>query len=236
MSGPIAAAHAAQFAAVAQRAQKKAEQAARGASVLANDDTRLTQAALQADAEEAALEALLAKRRNRSTQLSANANAKRAGPQAPPFETPENVRAGWPAAGRVVKAFGELDQNARVTKGATIAVRPGARVFAPAAGEIIYAGLFRSYGRLLIVQLVNDYAVVLAGVEEIHAAPGQRVKAGQPIARMAAGPSAGELYWEVRRNDRPIDPVLWSRDTARNEANRKRSNTRRTTSAQGAAQ
>lgn len=234
-AGQIAAAHARHYAKAAHEAHVQAEQAGTLAGALASEDAALTQASLLAAQEEIALEALLTARRTQKSTLAATAKSKRPQAKAPNFEAPQNIRAGWPAAGRVVTGYGRLDQNARAAKGVTLAIRAGATVVAPASGEIVYAGLFRSYGRLLIVQLANDYAIVLAGVEETHAAPGQRVQAGQPIARMPAGDDAGELYWEVRRNDRPIDPVLWARDTARSEANRKRTNNRRETSAKGAA-
>lgn len=114
-----------------------------------------------------------------------------------------------PVAGQVVGRFGDR-LPVGTAQGLTLRTRAGEQVLAPAAGRVAYSGPFRSYGIVLILDLDNDYAVVLTGMDAILANVGQRVLAGQPIAEMAADATpAPELYVEVRRNGSPIDPARW---------------------------
>jgi septal ring factor EnvC (AmiA/AmiB activator) len=91
-----------------------------------------------------------------------------------------------------------------------LATGAAARVISPAAGEVSYAGEFRSYGQVLILDLGGGYAVVLTGLQNISVRVGDRVRAGQAVGEMAAAATpAPELYVEVRRNGQPIDPGRW---------------------------
>ena len=81
---------------------------------------------------------------------------------------------------------------------------------------ILYAGPFRSYGQLLIINPGGGYHVVLAGMDRIDVQQGQYVLAGEPIATMGAGTHSGEkspkrptLYVEFRRDQQSIDPEPW---------------------------
>jgi septal ring factor EnvC (AmiA/AmiB activator) len=70
-----------------------------------------------------------------------------------------------------------------------------------------YAGPFRSYGHILIVNLDNGYALVLAGMAEARKRAGDRVETGEIVGQMSrTAEPAPELYVEIRRNGRPIDP------------------------------
>lgn len=114
-----------------------------------------------------------------------------------------------PAAGDVVRRFGDRGP-AGAAQGMTIRTRAGAQVLAPAAATVAYAGPFRDYGNVLILDLEDDYAIVLTGSSTLIATAGQRVLAGQPVAEMGRGASpAPELYVELRRAGRPVDPGRW---------------------------
>lgn len=116
-----------------------------------------------------------------------------------------------PAEGRIVRAFGARDTaGAPPTQGARLQTRAGAQVVSPAAGEVTYAGPFRSYGQVLILNLDGGYALVLTGLEATRVRVGDTVRAGQPIGEMPISDmTAPELYVEVRREGRPIDPGRW---------------------------
>ena len=132
-----------------------------------------------------------------------------------------------PAAGRIVTHYGERMQRAggRVAaKGLEIVTRPGAQVVAPYDGKVVYAGPFRGYGRILIIEHGGRYHSLLAGLDRIDAVVGQWVLAGEPIAMMADGtsadgqstPSTGrtpKLYVELRRTGQPINPLPWLAQT-----------------------
>lgn len=112
-----------------------------------------------------------------------------------------------PVAGKVNTRFGEQDRYGATSRGITIATRPGAAVVAPYSGSIMFAGPFRGYGQILIVEHANGYHSLIAGFGRIDVAVGRRVATGEPIGSMPA-PSDGtpDLYYELRRNGQPINP------------------------------
>lgn len=115
-----------------------------------------------------------------------------------------------PAAGAITRAYGERVAGGPAAQGATLRTRAGAQVVAPASGEVAYAGAFRSYGNVLILNLDGGYALVLTGLEAVRARVGERVQAGQTIGEMPISDTpAPELYVEVRRNGEPINPARW---------------------------
>jgi septal ring factor EnvC (AmiA/AmiB activator) len=122
------------------------------------------------------------------------------------------IPAGWvaPTTGRISRSFGVREAGGPAAQGATLSTRARAQVVSPAAGEVAYAGLFRSYGQVLILNLDGGYALVLAGMDSTRARVGDTVQAGQPIGEMGISDTpAPELYVEVRRNGQPIDPARW---------------------------
>jgi septal ring factor EnvC (AmiA/AmiB activator) len=123
-----------------------------------------------------------------------------------------------PAAGTMEVKFGQ-DHDGVDSKGLQIATRPGAQVTAPCDGWIVYAGQFRNYGQLLIINAGGGYHILLAGMERIQAEVGQFILAGEPVAAMGGVQQAraGDnkpavhptLYVEFRREQQPIDPAPW---------------------------
>lgn len=128
-----------------------------------------------------------------------------------------------PVTGRVKRRFGTDDGIGGTMLGDMVATQSGAIVTAPADGSVLYAGPFRSYGQLLILNAGDGYHVVLAGMSRISVAPGQSVLAGEPIGAMGearvASTSASdnanatpELYVEFRKDGKPVDPAPWWTD------------------------
>lgn len=125
---------------------------------------------------------------------------------------PAIIPVGWhsPAAGRIIHAFGAREGDGPASQGVVLGTRSAAQVTAPATGEVAYAGLFRSYGKVLILNVEGGYVVVLTGLNTINARVGDTVRVGQPIGEMPSSDTAApELYVEVRRDGRPIDPGRW---------------------------
>ncbi len=125
-----------------------------------------------------------------------------------------------PVNGQQTAAFGADDGLGGRMQGISIATRPGAQVSSPADGWVVYAGPFRSYGQLLIVNAGDGYHILLAGMERIDVRLGQFVLAGEPVASMAsqrlasadgAGVGAAQpaLYIEFRKDGASIDPAPW---------------------------
>jgi len=114
----------------------------------------------------------------------------------------------WPPVqGPVVRRYGEKDEFGATSKGIVLEGRAGAQVVAPFDGEVVFAGPFRGYGRILLIEHGGGYHTLLAGLGRIDSVPGQWLLAGEPVAVMGDG-EAGRtrLYVEFRRNGRPINP------------------------------
>jgi len=81
---------------------------------------------------------------------------------------------------------------------------------APRAGEVVFAGPFRSYGELLIVEHEDGYHTLLSGFLRIETEVGHHVQRGEPVGVMGdATDNPTILYLEIRRDSQPIDPVPW---------------------------
>lgn len=117
----------------------------------------------------------------------------------------------FPAVGKLVTRYGEAAGNGPATKGITIATRAGATVVTPYDGVIAFAGPFRGYGELLIIEHSEGYHTLMAGMARIDSAVGQHVLAGEPVAVMA-GDGEPTLYVELRRDGQPINPLPWLAD------------------------
>jgi len=123
----------------------------------------------------------------------------------------------FPVAGNLTGRYGGAGQTpgepGLLAKGITITARAGAQVVAPFDGIIAFAGPFRGYGQLLIIEHSEGYHTLLAGMGHIDATAGQRVLAGEPVGVMDDG-GAAALYVELRRDGQPINPLPWLADRA----------------------
>jgi septal ring factor EnvC (AmiA/AmiB activator) len=123
-----------------------------------------------------------------------------------------------PAQGHKMTAFGDTGADGTTLKGISLKTREEARITAPADGWVVYAGPFRSYGQLLIINAGGGYHLLIAGMSRIDVSLGQFVLAGEPIAVMG-GPAAPSfsgdensspvLYVEFRKDGKPVDPGPW---------------------------
>ncbi|ERF82031.1 peptidoglycan DD-metalloendopeptidase family protein [Bradyrhizobium viridifuturi] len=125
----------------------------------------------------------------------------------------------YPVNGTKIREFGGSDGAGGVQKGISLAAKPGAQVTTPCDGWVVYAGPFRSYGQLLILNAGGGYHVLIAGMERISVNIGQFVLTGEPVATMgstsqvasilATNASQPVLYVEFRKDGTPIDPGPW---------------------------
>jgi septal ring factor EnvC (AmiA/AmiB activator) len=119
-----------------------------------------------------------------------------------------------PAVGPVTGQYGEPLQPGITRKGLDIETRPGAQVVAPYDGKVVFAGPFRAYGLLLIIEHSEGYHTLLAGMSRIDAEIGQWLLSGEPVGIMGqhaglASDAPPSLYVELRRNGQPINPLPW---------------------------
>ena len=120
----------------------------------------------------------------------------------------------FPARGRIVVKFGESAELGAPSRGISIETRPAAQVVAPYDGQVVFAGPFRGYGLLLIIEHGEGYHTLLAGMARIDGTVGQRLRAGEPVGVMGESEGRPLLYVELRHNGQPVNPLPWL--TARN--------------------
>jgi septal ring factor EnvC (AmiA/AmiB activator) len=125
-----------------------------------------------------------------------------------------------PVNGVKIREFGAPDGAGGTQKGLSVAARAGAQITAPCDAWVIYAGPFRNYGQLLILDAGSGYHILLAGMDRISVDLGQFVLTGEPVAVMGGGGSqvaaaladgSGPpvLYVEFRKDGTPVDPSPW---------------------------
>ena len=122
-----------------------------------------------------------------------------------------------PVRGSVTKKFQQSDQIS-FREGILIVTRTRAQVVAPYDGRIVYAGDFRGYGKIIIIEHSqgkttqsenkDSYHSLIAGLDEIAVSENQLVLAGEPLAWMSDAPKP-EVYYELRQAGRPINPQPW---------------------------
>lgn len=210
--------------------QEIAELQARKASLIKQTDAELLAEAERAEklAENAkSLKQLLAalakerKSREAKEKAEAEAIAAAAAKTDPKIETDavkkpkkqalvrrsfESVRGkvDYPVQGRLLRRYGDKDEFGNDSKGVYIATRRQGQVTAPVGGRVEFAGDFRSYGKLLILDVGQGYHVLFAGLEQLSAQTGQDIQAGEPIGRMGNMSARGTLIGDTLDIDKPI--------------------------------
>jgi septal ring factor EnvC (AmiA/AmiB activator) len=121
-----------------------------------------------------------------------------------------------PVRGPVVARFGsprptEAQVDAPTWKGVFIGAAPGDDVLAVAAGRVVFADWLRGFGNLLIVDHGEGFLSVYGNNESLLAAVGDRIAGGDPVATVGSSGGIAEagLYFELRYQGRPIDPLQW---------------------------
>ncbi len=115
----------------------------------------------------------------------------------------------FPASGALLLRFGVPDEFGGTSRGLTFETEAGAVVVAPFDGQIAFAGPFRSYGQILIIAHGDGYHSLLAGLDRIDVSAGQTLVAGEPVGRMPDGEGKPHLYFELRHDNQPINPMPW---------------------------
>lgn len=125
-----------------------------------------------------------------------------------------------PVSGEPLRRYGDADGAGHYSKGLMIASGPNALVTAPADGFVVFAGNFRSYGRMIILNAGDGYHIVLTGMDNVTTRQGMFVFAGEPIASMGIKKVASAaalnleterptLYIEFRKDGVPVDSKSW---------------------------
>lgn len=199
--------------AAADAARRGAAEAARAetvrAAIAATEASRArSQLQLEQDAERAERQ-----RRDPALALTRRRQAEIAAPAGP------GLRAGTagvlPVAGTVVRRWGDQTE-AGPARGISLRAPPKGRVVAPCTGRVAFAGPFRSYGNLVIIDCGQGYHFVLAGLDRLDTEAGAGIREGEPLGLMPDWDPAGTtarpaLYLELRRAGQPVDPAPFLR-------------------------
>jgi len=109
-----------------------------------------------------------------------------------------------PVTGKLLTGFGELSDAGVRSRGLTFAVARDAQVIAPSTGRVAYAGPFRDYGDIVILDHGNGWTTLLSGLGEVTARTGETLGQGAPVGS-AADKDDAQVTVELRRKGRPVD-------------------------------
>ncbi len=121
-----------------------------------------------------------------------------------------------PVAGPLIRRWGE-PTDAGPANGLSFRAPPSGRVVAPCAGRVAFAGPFRSYGTLIILDCGAGWHFVLAGLDRLDTEAGAAVRSGEPLGVMPdwnpeGGGKPPSLYLELRHEGQPVDPAPFLRE------------------------
>jgi septal ring factor EnvC (AmiA/AmiB activator) len=186
------------------RATQRAEAArAQEALARANDLQEMLTALEREQARQAALAAARARQEARQARPASPAVSAQ-----PTSSPPESARPA-PVHGRISVAFGQRGE-AGPARGISFAAASGARVVSPCAGRAVFAGPFRRFGQIVILECGPGLHLVLAGFQQLDTEAGAALLAGEALGRLGAGPDGrAALYVELRRNGQVVDPMPW---------------------------
>jgi murein hydrolase activator len=108
-----------------------------------------------------------------------------------------------PVTGILVKGLGEVSEAGVRARGLTIATRSGAQVVAPAAGRVVYAGRYRGFGEILIIDHGAGWTTLITSLAVLDVGVGVEVSEGSPIGK--AGNDRPTVTVELRQGARPVD-------------------------------
>jgi len=132
--------------------------------------------------------------------LAAPPNAPPSAANAPP---PADFQ--LPVQGRTLIGFGAKRDSGIASTGLTLAPAPGAQVVAPGRGRVAFAGEYRGFGRIVIIEHAGGWTSLVTGLQRVNVAVGDNVIGGSPLG-MADG-AAQAVTIELRRDGKPVNPL-----------------------------
>lgn len=131
-----------------------------------------------------------------------------------PGQKKSRLLSGFPAMrGRLpLPVAGKIEGNGQSRlRGISLKAPLGDVVRAVYGGHVVYAGWFKGYGNLLIIEHGDNFHTVMGHASELLKEKGDWVEAGEPVARVGSTGSLGgpSLYFEIRQNGIPVNPLDW---------------------------
>jgi septal ring factor EnvC (AmiA/AmiB activator) len=112
-----------------------------------------------------------------------------------------------PVAGRLVSGFGEGTGSGRSSRGIVLAASGGAQVVAPAEGRVAFAGPYRGYGRIVIIEHEGGWTSLVTGLARLDVDAGEQVVAGSSLG--VVSPADGLLRLELRSGGEAVNPLRY---------------------------
>jgi septal ring factor EnvC (AmiA/AmiB activator) len=148
-----------------------------------------------------------ARRAEEARQLEA---MRRSGAESAVAELTPGAGRPHPVGGRILSTYGSQTDFGASARGITIETRPDAVVVAPWAGRVMFAGPFRGYGQILIIEHADGYHSLIAGLGRIDTDVGRSLATGEPVGNMGRLPDRNPtLYFELRHHGQPVNPQPW---------------------------
>jgi len=118
----------------------------------------------------------------------------------------------WPVNGKVRRKYGQARANSGLKwRGVLISAKTGEKVRAVDAGMIVFADWLSGYGYVSIIDHGKGYMSLYGHNQQLLKDVGERVKVGDIIAEAGSSGRLGKpgLYFEIRRNGKPVNPAKW---------------------------
>lgn len=110
-----------------------------------------------------------------------------------------------PLAGQVVSGFGTERPGQPRSRGVTLLARPAAQIVAPAAGRVVFAGAYRGYGQIVIIEHPGGWTSLVTGLSTLDVEVGDRLVGGSPLG--VTGPGQPLVTLELRKDGQPVNPL-----------------------------
>ncbi len=123
-------------------------------------------------------------------------------PSMPPGGLPTYM---LPVSGRLIAGFGETQPGLPRSRGIALAARQGAQAVAPAPGRVVFAGPYRGYGSIVIIEHAGGWTSLVTGLAQLDTRVGGQLVGGSPIGIAGAGRPVITL--ELRRGGKPVNPL-----------------------------
>lgn len=111
-----------------------------------------------------------------------------------------------PVTGRTLAGFGAAEAVG-TSSGITLAPRGGALVIAPAAGRVAFAGPYRGFGRIVIIEHDGGWTSLVTGLARVDVRVGETLIGGAPLGIARRGQPTVTL--ELRRDGVPVNPLQY---------------------------
>jgi len=110
-----------------------------------------------------------------------------------------------PVAGRLVSGFGAQQPGGSLVRGIALSTRGGALLVAPAPGRVAFAGPYRGYGNIVIIEHAGGWTSLVTGIARVDTSVGAQLLGGSPLG--IAGPGQPIVTIELRRDGVPVNPL-----------------------------